>query len=90
MAESTLANVLTSARFWERHPPETMNERQRKMIRQLIEGELTSSKWAKMTKCSQDTAHRGYSWSLVIRCYKLNALALCLEAHHLELTQGMI
>jgi Fic family protein len=23
-----------------------------------FEGKLTSSKWAKLTKCSQDTAHR--------------------------------
>lgn len=59
--ENTLSTVLTKAHFWEKHPPETMNERQRKMINKLFdgfEGKLTSSKWAKLTKCSQDTAHR--------------------------------
>ena len=59
--ESTLENVLAKARFWERHPPETLNARQRKMIEKLFEGfegKLTSSKWAKIAKCSQDTAHR--------------------------------
>ena len=59
--ESTLSNVLTKARFWERHSAGTLNERQRKMIHKLFEGfegKLTSSKWAKVTKCSQDTAHR--------------------------------
>ena len=59
--ESTLSEVFTKARFWERHPPETINDRQRKMINKLFdgfEGKLTSSKWAQLTKCSQDTAHR--------------------------------
>ncbi len=59
--ENTLSTVLTKAHFWEKHPAETMNERQRKMINKLFdgfEGKLTSSKWAKLTKCSQDTAHR--------------------------------
>ena len=59
--ESTLSNVLMKARFWGRYPPETINDRQRKMINKLFdgfEGKLTSSKWAQLTKCSQDTAHR--------------------------------
>lgn len=59
--ESTLSNVLTKAHFWERHPPGTINDRQRAMINKLfdgLEGKLTSSKWAQLTKCSQDTAHR--------------------------------
>jgi Fic family protein len=59
--ETTLATVLHKARFWERHGTASLNERQRLMLnRQLdgFEGKLTSSKWAKLSKCSQDTAHR--------------------------------
>ena len=59
--ESTLAGVFKKARFWESHPVETINERQRMMINRLFDGfdgKLTSSKWAKITKCSQDTALR--------------------------------
>ena len=59
--ENTLSSVLTKAHFWEHYPPATMNDRQREMINKLFdgfEGKLTSSKWARLTKCSQDTAHR--------------------------------
>ena len=59
--ESTLAGVFQKARFWESYPAGAINERQRIMINKLFdgfEGKLTSSKWAKITKCSQDTAHR--------------------------------
>jgi Fic family protein len=60
-AEKTLADVFKKARFWETHNNQTFNERQRVMINRLFngfEGKLTSSKWAKMTKCSPDTALR--------------------------------
>ena len=60
-AETTLAAVLTKARFWDRYAGTTLNERQRKIVNQLLngfEGKLTSSKWAKLAKCSQDTALR--------------------------------
>jgi Fic family protein len=60
-AEATLATVLRKARFWESHAGESFNERQRKVVNRLLngfEGKLTSSKWAKLTKCSQDTASR--------------------------------
>jgi len=59
--ETTLAGVFKKARFWESHPAGSLNERQRIMISKLFdgfEGKLTSSKWAKITKCSQDTALR--------------------------------
>lgn len=59
--ESTLAGVFQKARFWESHPAASINERQRVMINRLFdgfEGKLTSSKWAKITACSQDTALR--------------------------------
>lgn len=60
-AETILAGVLNKARFWEKHASESFNERQRGMLNRLwdgFEGKLTSSKWAKIAKCSQDTALR--------------------------------
>ena len=60
-AETTLAAVLRKARFWEQRAGTSFNDRQRKIINQLLngfEGKLTSSKWAKLAKCSQDTALR--------------------------------
>jgi Fic family protein len=60
-AEITLATVLRKAQFWETHAGESLNDRQRKVVNRLLdgfEGKLTSSKWAKLTNCSQDTANR--------------------------------
>lgn len=59
--EETLSSVLHKARFWERHADTSFNDRQRLMLNKLLEGlegNLTSSKWAKIAKCSQDTALR--------------------------------
>lgn len=60
-AETTLAGVFRKARFWELHAGESFNDRQQKVLNRLLdgfEGKLTSSKWAKLAKCSQDTAYR--------------------------------
>ncbi len=60
-AEATLGDVLRKARFWQTHGTEPFNERQRQLLNRLLdgfEGKLTSSKWAKLAKCSQDTALR--------------------------------
>jgi Fic family protein len=60
-AKITLAGVLDKARFWEKHAHAPINERQRGMLNRLLDGfdgKLTSSKWAKIAKCSQDTALR--------------------------------
>lgn len=57
----TLVGVLQKARFWEKHSATVLNDRQRVMLNKLLdgfEGRLTSSKWAKITKISQDTAGR--------------------------------
>ncbi len=59
--KSTLALVLTKARFWEAHAGAPFNDRQRLILSKLLdgfEGKLTSSKWAKLANCSQDTALR--------------------------------
>lgn len=60
-AGDTLAAVIQKARFWEKHAGESFNERQTKVLNRMLdglEGKLTSSKWAKLAKCSQDTAYR--------------------------------
>lgn len=60
-AERTLAAVFRKARFWGSHAGASFNERQSLMLNKLLDGtfgKLTSSKWAKMAKCSQDTALR--------------------------------
>lgn len=60
-AETILATVLDKARFWERFAKVEFNERQREIVNRLLngfEGKLTTSKWAKLAKCSQDTALR--------------------------------
>jgi Fic family protein len=60
-AEGVLAGVLKTARFWEQHAGAAFNDRQRDMLNRLLgdfEGKLTSSKWAKIEKCSADTALR--------------------------------
>lgn len=59
--ENILANVFKKARFWKSQSASSLNERQRAMINKLFEGfqgKLTTSKWGKITKCSQDTALR--------------------------------
>jgi Fic family protein len=60
-SEGVLEVVLFKARFWRTHAGASFNERQRAIINRLLdgfEGKLTSTKWAKLTKCSQDTASR--------------------------------
>lgn len=60
-AETTLATVMAKARFWEARAGQSFNERQRLVLNRLLdgfEGKLSSSKWAALAKCSQDTALR--------------------------------
>ena len=60
--ETSLLAVLKKDEFWKRHAEVMTNVRQRQILNRMLDGEfvgkLTSSKWAKMTKCSQDTAAR--------------------------------
>ncbi len=52
---------MKKAKFWEAHSGARFNTRQQFMLNKLLDhfdGKLTSSKWAKMTKCSHDTALR--------------------------------
>lgn len=60
-AQETMAGVLRKAAFWQAHVHVTLNERQRKILNRLFDGfdgKLSTSKWAKMNKCSGDTALR--------------------------------
>ena len=60
-AEGIVGNVMRKVRFWERLSGDKLNERQTKVLNRLLDGfdgKLTSSKWAALTKSSQDTAGR--------------------------------
>ena len=60
-ADETLSLVLTKAGFWQHWAGRSMNDRQIKILNTLLdgfEGKLTSSTWAAMAQCSQDTALR--------------------------------
>ena len=68
-AQTTLGTVLAKARFWESISGVPVNERQRLVLNRFLdgfEGKLTSSKYARLAKCSQDTASRDIA-SLVER-----------------------
>lgn len=59
--DTTLSKVLFKSLFWKIHASTLLNERQTILINRLLDGfdgKLTSSKWAKISKCSADTALR--------------------------------
>jgi Fic family protein len=59
--EEILSAILHKAEFWKLHSTTILNIRQQKILNRLLDGfdgKLTSSKWAKINKCSQDTALR--------------------------------
>jgi Fic family protein len=60
-SEEVLQKVLRKAEFWKIHANTTLNGRQQQMLNKLLDGfdgKLKSSKWAKITKSSGDTALR--------------------------------
>lgn len=60
-AQTVVEGVLAKARFWESIAGVPLNDRQRSALNRLLEGfegNLTTTKWAKLTKTSQDTATR--------------------------------
>jgi len=60
-ADNALAAVLFKARIWQRVNLRPVNDRQRKVLNRLLDdfkGFLTTSKYAKLGKCSPDTALR--------------------------------
>ena len=60
-SEMILGKVIFKHNFWMSNSSSIKNERQRKLLNRLLDGfdgKLTTSKWAKIGKCSQDTASR--------------------------------
>ncbi len=60
-SDDLLSQVLNKAAFWKQHEKTIFNSRQSLMLNKLLDGfdgKLNSSKWAKIAKCSQDSALR--------------------------------
>jgi Fic family protein len=61
-ADDIQRRVMDKAAFWKVHQDAGLNERQRRILNLLIDGEfignLSTSRWAKVTGCSTDTALR--------------------------------
>ena len=60
-AEHDLASILRKAKIWDELNKGQVNDRQRKVTNRLLdnfEGKLTTSEYAKIAKCSEDTALR--------------------------------
>ena len=60
-SEDALAATLAKGRFWQSVAHHSLNSRQNSMLSRLLdgfEGNLTTAKWAKISKCSPDTALR--------------------------------
>jgi Fic family protein len=75
-AQTTLESVLAKAEFWRRLEGVSLNERQRFVLNRLLdgfEGKLTTSKYAKLTKSSQDTAGRDIAKLLELGVLAKNA-----------------
>lgn len=59
--EKFFKNILHKAEFWKLHENTSLNERQRLLLNKMLDGfdgKLKTSKWAKIAKCSTDTALR--------------------------------
>ena len=74
---ANLDTVLLKSRFWQHWAGTPLNTRQIKVVNRLLDGfdgKLTTSKWAAMTKCSQDTALRDVNELLALGLLmKINA-----------------
>ena len=60
-SDEVLEKVLHKHAFWNKHATEAFNPRQTKLLNLLLDGftgNLTTSKWAKIAKCSSDSALR--------------------------------
>ena len=60
-SDAKVSAIIEKTRFWDAKSHIPMNDRQRKLVNRLLdgfEGKLTSGKWAKIAKCSSDTALR--------------------------------
>lgn len=72
-AQDVLSAVTFKAEFWEKTNKLSLNDRQIKVLNRMLdgfEGKMTSSKWAKIAKCSQDSANRDIAALLNYRLLK--------------------
>ena len=84
--ESTLADVFRKTRFWQSCANLSFNDRQRMILNRLLDGfvgKLTSSKWAKLAKCSQDTALRDINDLIELGALKKNPAGGRSTGYHL-------
>ena len=61
ISENIISKVDFKRQFWQKYADLKMNERQLKVVKKLVdgfEGNITSSKWTRMTKCTKMTATR--------------------------------
>jgi Fic family protein len=59
--DTLLKRVLFKGEFWQKNNLISLNDRQKRMLNKILDGfdgHLTSDKWAKISKCSKDTAIR--------------------------------
>lgn len=73
-AGESLSAVLHKARIWERLSPHPLNQRQRPVLNRMltnVEGYMNTSKYARMTNCSNDTALRDINalvkWGVLVK-----------------------
>lgn len=60
-SDEILAKVFNKHQFWTKHATQILNDRQILLLNKLLDrfdGKLTTSKWAKIAKCSADSALR--------------------------------
>ena len=60
-SDTLMEAIIIKAKFWDNQATQSLNDRQRLMLNKFLDGfhgKLTSSKWALITKTSQDTAIR--------------------------------
>ena len=69
-----LARVLYRARFWQMAGSHRLNARQHSVVERMLgnfEGHLNTSKYAKLTGCSNDTALRDIrellDWGIIVK-----------------------
>ena len=59
--DTLLKRVLLKGEFWQKNSLISLSDRQKRMLNKILDGfdgHLTSDKWAKISKCSKDTAIR--------------------------------
>lgn len=90
-AGDSLASVFEKARFWEKNATTRLNDRQRDILNRLpgrVEGKLTTSKHAKIEKCSQDTAYRDIIGLIELDALKKSDAGGRSTSHSLVVGQG--